>query len=371
MIMNEGFKDRVLKQGIKKSANEHLSDADGIFLVKYRPAGFLPSYTDHENFGMSGLPDMSYVETPTVKNRHGDYVSAYKFAVREDLGSGGEKPIVLGLHGHGYAEENSYTFLADMADEMFPDSTTNCTIFDKGQRCMIVQEIGDPVDLGGGDIIRPNIAWTASFNGTWSTGVFDFSSRVFCSNMLNMGKALFKVRRTENHRTMLEERCEIVQTTMERFEKLTTMARVLKDSEYTDMQFYGLMAQILPEPESITVEDQVTGVHTIVPPHHQAQRHHEERSMAVLDAWGKEKQAWGVEETFQNEDGDGNLQDNFITVKHGNRWLAYNAVQGAEQHYINAGYKPRRIKNQHRALTKAVEGKTRLADKALALLTKG
>jgi hypothetical protein len=93
--------------------------------------------------------------------------------------------------------------------------------------------------------------------------------------------------------------------------------------------------------------------------------------MAVLDAWGKEKQAWGVEETFQNEDGDGNLQDNFITVKRGNRWLAYNAVQGAEQHYINAGYKPRRIKNQHRALTKAVEGKTRLADKALALLTKG
>ena len=62
MIMNEGFQDRMLKAGEKKSANEHLVDADGVFLVKYRPAGFLPSYTDHENFGMNGLPDMSYVE---------------------------------------------------------------------------------------------------------------------------------------------------------------------------------------------------------------------------------------------------------------------------------------------------------------------
>ena len=206
MILNEGFKDRIMKEGVKKSANEHLSDADGIFLVKYRPAGFLPSYTDHESFGIKGLPDMNYVETPL--NNKGE--PAYKFAIREDLGSGGEDPIVLGLHGHGYAEENSYVFLADMADEMFPDSTVSCTVFDQGQRCMIVQEIGDPIDLGGGVIIRPNIDWTASFNGTWSTGVFDFSSRVFCSNMLNMGRALFKVRRTQNHKTMLDELCEIV-----------------------------------------------------------------------------------------------------------------------------------------------------------------
>lgn len=368
--MNEGFKDRVLKHGEKKSASEHLVDADGVFQVKYRPASFLPSYVDNPSFGINGVPNMNYVETPTVRNKQGDYVSAYKFAVREDLGSGGENPIVLGLHGHGYAEENGYQFLANMADEMFPDSTTSCTIFDKGQRCMIVQEIGDPVDLGGGDVIRPNIAWTASFNGTWSTGVFDFSSRVFCSNMLNMGKALFKVRRTENHRTMLEERCEIVQATMERFEKLTTMARVLKDSEYTDSQFYGLMEQILPEPETITVEDQVTGIHREVPPHHQAQRHHEERSMAILSAWGKEKEAWGHDVTFEQEDDTGTHRWP-VKVKHGNRWLAYNAVQGAEQHYINAGYKPRRLKNQHKALTKAVEGKTRLADRALAILSKG
>lgn len=370
MIMNEGFQDRMLKAGEKKSANEHLVDADGVFLVKYRPAGFLPSYTDHESFGMNGLPDMSYVETPTVRNRDGNYVPAYKFAVREDLGSGGQDPVVLGLHGHGYAEENSYVFLADMADELFPDSTVGCTIFDRGQRCMIVQEIGDPVDLGGGDIIRPNIAWTASFNGTWSTGVFDFSSRVFCSNMLNMGKALFKVRRTLNHTSMLEERCEIVKATMERFEKLTAMARVLKDQEYTDSQFYGLMDQIIPEPESITVEDQATGIHKIVPPHHQAQRHHEERSLAMLTAWGKEKEAWGHDHTFEQEDDTGTHRWP-VTIKRGNKWLAYNAVQGAEQHYINAGYKPRRIKNQHKALTKAVEGKTPLAGKALAILSKG
>tara|TARA_Y100000817_G_scaffold291606_1_gene263263 strand:- start:3501 stop:4574 length:1074 start_codon:yes stop_codon:yes gene_type:complete len=355
-VSNTTFKDRMLKHGVKKSANEHLSDADGIFLVKYRPAGFLPSYTDHESFGINGLPDMNYVETPL--NNKGE--PAYKFAVREDLGSGGEDPVVLGLHGHGYAEENSYVFLADMADEMFPDSTINCTIFDNGERCMLVQEIGDPIDLGDGDVIRPNIAWTASFNGTWSTGVFDFSSRVFCSNMLNMGRALFKVRRTLNHKSMLDERCQIVKSTIERFEKLAVIARVLKDSEFTDMQFYGLMEQILPEPEGKNGE----------PPHPQAQRHHEERSMAILDAWGKEKKAWGSDHTFEQED-DTHTNSWSVTTKIGNRWLAYNAVQGAEQHYINAGYKPRRVKNQHKALTKAVDGKSPLGDKALTLLSKG
>lgn len=353
-VNDTAFKDRIIQHGIKKSANEHLSDADGIFLVKYRPAGFLPSYTDHESFGINGLPDMNYVETPL--NNKGE--PAYKFAVREDLGSGGEDPVVLGLHGHGYAEENSYVFLADMADEMFPDSTVNCTIFDQGKRCMIVQEIGDPIDLGGGDIIRPNVAWTASFNGTWSTGVFDFSSRVFCSNMLNMGRALFKVRRTQNHKVMLEDRCQIVKSTIDRFEKLAVMARVLKDQEFTDSQFYGLMEQILPEPEGKNGE----------PPHPQAQRHHEERSIAILSAWGKEKERWGYDYTFEQEDDTGSHHWP-VTVKTGNKWLAYNAVQGAEQHYINAGYKPR--KNQHKALLKAVDGKSRLGDKALTLLSKG
>jgi hypothetical protein len=324
MVLDEGFTDRVLKHSEKDSATNKLREADGDFLVNYKPAMF-------ENFG-----------TVTPRNKNQD--ALYNFAVREDT----NPPKVLGLHGSGYSQQESYHFLTKKADELFPDSTVNCTIFNQGERCMLVQNIGDEVDLGDGDVIRPNIAWTASFNGTWSTAVYDFSSRVFCSNMLNMGKAIFKVRRTESHNDSLEERSMIIKSSMDRFATLTTIARVLKDNEFTDDQFFGLMSEVLPEPKSKTIKDS-DGFHFIEPPHPQAIRHYVERSTSMLEAWEKEKERWGQ----------------------GNRWLAYNAIQGAEQHYINAGYNPRRIKNQHKALVKAVEGKTRLADKAMAILSKG
>ena len=125
-------------------------------------------------------------------------------------------------------------------------------------------------------------------------------------------------------------------------------------------RFTHLIRVLLPEPEGKNGE----------PPHPQAQRHHEERSMAIFHAWGKEKEAWGHDHTFEQKD-DTYTSSWPVTIKRGNKWLAYNAVQGAEQHYINAGYKPRRLKNQHKALVKAVDGKSRLGDKALALLTKG
>jgi hypothetical protein len=52
----------------------------------------------------------------------------------------------------------------------------------------------------------------------------------------------------------------------------------------------------------------------------------------------------------------------------GNRWLAFNAIQGAEQHRINGrtrggGY------HQDKAFEKAIDNKTPLADRALGLLT--
>ena len=66
---------------------------------------------------------------------------------------------------------------------------------------------------------------------------------------------------------------------------------------------------------------------------------------ACSAAWRKEKEEWGD----------------------GNRWLAYNAVQGAEQHNINGrvrgGYYSR-----DRALEKAIDNHTPLATRAMTLL---
>ena len=62
--------------------------------------------------------------------------------------------------------------------------------------------------------------------------------------------------------------------------------------------------------------------------------------MAIRSAWKRE---------LQSEDA--------------NMWTAYNAFQGAEQHKINAGFKTT-AKSKERSLTRALDGKTPIADEA-------
>ena len=57
-----------------------------------------------------------------------------------------------------------------------------------------------------------------------------------------------------------------------------------------------------------------------------------------------------------------------VEVFNGNRWLAYNAVQGAEQHNINARFNTSDAGKQ-RSMTKMINGVTPYAAKALDILT--
>jgi len=57
-----------------------------------------------------------------------------------------------------------------------------------------------------------------------------------------------------------------------------------------------------------------------------------------------------------------------VEVFDGNKWLAYNAVQGAEQHNINSQFNTTEVGTQ-RAMTKMVNGVTPYAKRALNLLT--
>ena len=56
-----------------------------------------------------------------------------------------------------------------------------------------------------------------------------------------------------------------------------------------------------------------------------------------------------------------------IDVFDGNKWLAYNAVQGAEQHNINARFNTTDVGKQQ-SMTKMIKGTTPYAVKALDLL---
>ena len=217
-----------------------------------------------------------------------------------------------------------------MAEELFPQKTTSCTVFGVGEKIAVTQELVAPVDLGKGDFIQPQICWITSYNGVWPTSVYDLTQRLFCQNQL-MGKPLIKVKHTKNHDSLLEMRVRILEGSIERAEALVNMARILKDQEFTDTQFNELVAQVLPIEGDMT-DRQKDNVWT---------RHQYCRS-----AWTRERTEFGA----------------------GNRWMAYNAVQGAEQHRIN-GRARGGLYDPMKAMEKAIDNKTPLAEQAMALLT--
>jgi len=249
----------------------------------------------------------------------------HKYVIRTDTGE------VLGLHSHKYAETDGYGFIADMAETLFPEKTTSCTLFGAGERVAVTQELLAPIDLGDDDWIQPQICWISSYNGLWATSVYDLTSRLFCSNQL-IGQPLVKVRHTKNHDSMLELRVRILEGSIARAESLVSMARVLRDQEYTDAQFNELIAQVLPVRADMS-ERRVENVQV--------------RHQYCRAAWTRERREFGV----------------------GTRWMAYNAIQGAEQHRINGRRRGGEgVYDENRAMERAINGRTPLAERAMALL---
>ena len=289
-----------------------MGEAGALFDVAYPPSGFYHG----------GIASFSY---PRVKDGVNRDKPLHKYVVRTDTMD------VLGLHSYKYAETEGYGFIADMAEELFPEKTTSCTVFGAGEKIAVTQELIAPIDLGGEDIIQPQICWITSYNGVWATAVYDLTSRLFCQNQLIGQQPLVKVKHTKNHDILLEMRVRILEGSIARAETLVNMARVLKDQAFTDEQFNTLIGELLPYDANEMTERQVNNVLT--------------RQQYCRGAWYKEKEEFGA----------------------GNRWLAFNAVQGAEQHRINGrtrggGYR------EDKALEKAIDNKTPLADRAMDLL---
>jgi len=292
-----------------------MREADALFDVAY------PVSCHAATIGTGGG-----VVIPRVKDGVNKGKARHKYVVRLDTLE------VLGLHSHTYAETDGYDFIADMAEEMFPESTTSCTVFGEGEKIAVTQDLVNPVDLGGGDVIQPQVCWITSYNGVWPTAVYDLTSRLFCQNQLVGRDPLVKVKHTKNHDHLLEMRVRILEGSIARAKTLTGMARVMRDQEFTDAEFRGLVDQVLPVDNDEMTERQVNNVLT--------------RQQYCLSAWTKETTEFGMS----------------------NRWLAYNAIQGAEQHRINGRVRGGTF-SRDRALEKAIDQKTPLAERALALLT--
>ena len=294
-----------------------MRESGALFDVDYPPSGYVRTvdYPGHRE---------KTTTTPAVKDGVNKGKARHKYVVRTDTGE------VLGLHSHTYAETDGYSFIADMAEEMFPESTTSCTVFGNGEKIAVTQDLVNPVDLGDGDWIQSQVCWITSYNGVWPTAVYDLTRRLFCQNQLVGQMPLVRVKHTKNHDHLLEMRIRILEGSIARAKTVSAMARVLRDQEYSDEQFDRLVSQILPVNHTEMTERQANNVMT--------------RQQYCRGAWYKEKEEFGA----------------------GNRWLAYNAVQGAEQHRINGRVRGGQF-SRDRALEKAIDQKTPLAEKALAL----
>ena len=303
------------------TAHEVMRKANALFPVAY------PAACAQWNNGLvSDHDDIVAAKIPTVQQGAYRGKPMHKFVQRMDTEE------FLGLHSCKYAETDGYNPIADMAEELFPNSATSCTVFGAGERVALTQQLTEPVDLGGGDVIQPQICWISSLNGTWRTAVYDLTERLFCQNQLVGNKPLIAVKHTKNHDDLLSMRVNILQGARDRTETLATMAKVMVDRDFSDTQFMALVNTLAPWKEEMS---------------QRAKNINETNRYAFRQRRVDEKEEWGA----------------------GNMWLAYNAIQGAEQHQINGTKRGRYYKDK--AYEKALDGKTPLATAALRLLTVG
>jgi hypothetical protein len=298
-----------------RNALDVMSDANALFTVSYPSAMFYGVEQDtHE---------------PLVLEGSNAGMPLYKFVVRNDTND------VLGMHSGTFPESGSYEFIGKMAEKMFPKSTTSCTVFGQGERLALTQDIGDPVDLGDGDVIRPQLIWTSSFNGQWATKVHDLVGRLWCMNQLISAAALFSTKHTKFHDITFAQRSGIIGEAVDRARILATQAQIMKDQVFTDQQFMELTQWLVPLPPKVEGEEWHTRTVNLI----------ERKRGAMTAKWLEECEQWSAN----------------------NRWLAYNAVQGAEQHIINSQFNTTEVGKQ-RSLIRAIDGRAPLATKALSFL---
>jgi len=297
------------------TAHEIMENVGALFDVDYAPAGFQ----------VNGF----YTRTPLVEGK-----PMYKWVNRL---SDDNECIPLAIHKSSYPEVDGYKHLADMAEFMFPLSSKECTLFGNGERVLLVQQLTDPIDIGDGDIIQSNIIWVSSLNGSWSTKVYDMTERFFCRNQL-IGLPLISVRHTTNHDNLLSMRVEILEGAKARADAWTVQAREWKDQEMIDREFFDMVSYLMPIPEYDNTNDLVRDRIKM-------------KRNDILNRWYKERDAFPTS----------------TEPKVANKWCAYNAFQGAEQHYINAKGRGHNW-SRDRALVKAIDGKTPLATQAFNYL---
>lgn len=234
---------------------------------------------------------------------------------------------------HPSHPSSNYLQVIEAAEALFPESTTQLEVLEDGAKLFFTQELGEPVDLGGGDEVAPHLLWRASLDSSWSTGAHGLSHRFFCTNQIPMAKSQITVRRTTNHDLRLAERSVILAQAMDRFDRFMESVSTLKRIPVNAREFSQILDRLVPAPQP-DAEGKIHG---------KTANAYDRKIAAVRYYFGEES------------DGPAG----------GTAWAVYNAFQSAEFHSFTEG------KNKARKMAEiAAEGKhSALSTQALELLT--
>ena len=245
----------------------------------------------------------------------------------------------LGLVGGQYPEERNYNYLADIAEEYFPDTASSVKLLADGKRIAISQNIYDARKIGTsaflkGDMIQPTLVWISSFDGSWATKAHNMMLRFSCTNQLGVANALFTVRHTKNHVPTLAERAKILEGHKAWVDTYTNQANELASVPFTTDEMNLFVKRLVPDPKFNPERPHVYDI--------RAWRPVLDKREGIINKW----------------------KDELGHMEMGNKWLAYNAIQSFNQHEQGKG-----DRSEEKSLLRALDGKLGFSNKALKMLT--
>ena len=285
-----------------------LAEAD--FTVSYAPAG----YMDLERFKIPRYEEGEYKGQPKQQYILNDYTGD-----------------IVGLHSGRYPSRDGYRTNFRILEDTFPNACEKVEVFRGGSRMLVTQRIGGIETLPNGDEMQRYLYSVASLDGSKRSFSVPKTQRIICQNALGLHLAIISAKATKNHDARLGFQADILSASNMQWDDIVKVAKDFTVHRMDTREFERMLKFILPEP---TIEDST-----------RAKNKWDKTMSYILAEWRKEINNWGTE---------------------GNAWLAYNAVQGVEQHRINQNFKDVGDEGYAKGLEKSqfafAEGKTPLAD---------
>ena len=279
------------------------------FTVTYLDGG----YNDGGNFVVPRYETGEYKGQPKVR-----------YILNDNTGE------VVGNHSGRYPFRDGYTSNFEVLEQSFPNTCESVQMFRGGRRVLVTQNLDETFQLPMGDEMARYVYSVASLDGTKRSYSVPMALRISCQNQLGLALAIFSAKASKHHDSRLWLQAEVFTQGDKQMADVMGLATTLTGQSLTDAEFSRMVNRIMPRP----LESDST----------KAKNKWEKSRDAIEANWRKEVNHYGDR----------------------NAWVAYNAVQGAEQHKINMNFRTKSDKGYERGLEKSfmnsLEGKTPLAD---------